>query len=120
MAEKIMRGCVMNMVFEVPSSSKAKLIALLEADPYGKPCFSRNGYKVKDGVQVSQDKEKTYVFLRASDEFAVFAREKLKGLVDATGKELAAESKPEVVAAIAKAIEDEENNAELGFGAIFG
>ncbi|MFA6908075.1 MAG: hypothetical protein WC263_04580 [Candidatus Micrarchaeia archaeon] len=109
----------MNMVFEVPSASKAKLIALLEADPYGKPCFSRNGYKVKDGVSVSQDKEKAYVFFRASDEFAVFAREKLKTLVGADGKEVAVESKPEVVAAIAKVIEEEENNAELGFGAIF-
>ena len=108
------------MVFEVPVASKAKLIALLEADPYGKPCFSRNGYKVKDGAQVSQDREKTYLYLRASDEFAVFARGKLKGLVYADGKELAMESKPEVVAAISKVIEDEENNAELGFGAIFG
>ena len=110
----------MNIVFEVPSTSKVKLIALLEADPYGKPCFSRNGYKVKDGVQVSQDKEKTYVFMRATDEFAVFARGKLKELVGADGKELALESKPEVVAAIAKVIEEEENNAEVGFGAIFG
>ena len=102
----------MNIVFEVPTASKAKLIALLEADPYGKPCFSRNGYKVKDGVQVAQDNEKCYVFMRASDEFAVFARGKLK--------ELAVESKPEVVAAIAKIIEEEENRAEQGFGEIFG
>ena len=110
----------MNMVFEVPAASKAKLVALLEADPYGKPCFSRNGYKVKDGVQVSQDKGKCYVFMRATDEFAVFAREKLKGLIDADAKELAVESKPDVVAAVAKVIEEEENNAEVGFGAIFG
>ena len=88
--------------------------------PKRKPCFSRNGYKVKDGVQVSQDKEKTYVFMRATDEFAVFARGKLKTLVDAEGKEIAVESKPEVVAAVAKVIEEEENNAEVGFGAIFG
>jgi len=110
----------MNLVFEVPAAVKAKLVALLEADPYGKPCFSRNGYKVKDGAQVSQDREKCYVFMRATDEFAIFAREKLKGLVGADGKELAAESKPDVTAAIAKIIEEEENNAEVGFGAIFG
>lgn len=110
----------MNMVFEVPVASKAKLVALLEADPYGKPCFSRNGYKVKDGVQVSQDKEKCYVFMRATEEFAVFARGKMKALVDAEGKEIAVESKPEVVAAIAKVIEEEETSAEQGFGAIFG
>ena len=110
----------MNIVFEIPIASKAKLIALLEADPYGKPCFSRNGYKVKDGAQVNQDREKCYVFMRATDEFAVFAREKLKGLVGADGKELALESKPEVIAAVSKVIEEEENNAEVGFGVIFG
>ncbi len=74
--------------------------------------FSRNGYKVKDGVSVAQDKEKAYVFMRATDEFAKFAREKLK--------EVAAEAKPEVAAAVAKAIEEEESNAEVGFGSIFG
>jgi len=110
----------MNLVFEVPVKEKPKLVALLEADPYGKPCFSRNGYKVKDGAQVSQDREKCYVFMRATDEFAAFARGKLKALVDAEGRELAVESKPEIVAAIAKIIEDEENSAEVGMGAIFG
>ena len=109
----------MNIVFEVPNASKSKLVALLEADPYGKPCFSRNGYKMKDGAQVSQDREKAYVFMRATDEFAVFARGKMKELA-VDGKEIAVESKPEVVAAIAKVIEEEENNAEVGFGAIFG
>jgi len=101
-----------NLVFEAPVSGKAKLVAILEADPYGKPSFSRNSYKVKDGIAVGQDKEKAYVFMRASEEFAAFAREKLK--------DVAAESKPEVTAAVAKAIEDEESNAEAGFGSIFG
>jgi len=110
----------MNVVFEAATKDKPKLVALLEADPYGKPCFSRNGYKVKDGAQVSQDREKCYVFMRATDEFASFARGKLKTLVDAEGKELVVESKPEVVAAVAKVIEEEENNAEVGMGAIFG
>jgi hypothetical protein len=103
----------MNLVFEVPIADKAKLTAILEADPYGKPCFSRNGYKMKDGAQVGQDREKTYVFMRATDEFAVFARAKLKELA-------AVESKPEVTAAVAKVIEDEESSAEQGFGSIFG
>jgi hypothetical protein len=102
----------MNLVFEVASKDKQKVIAILEADPYGKPSFSRNGYKVKDGVQVSLDKEKSYAFMRATDEFASFAREKLK--------EVAVESKPEVVSAIAKIIEEEESNSETGFGSIFG
>jgi len=110
----------MNLVFEVAMKDKPRLVALLEADPYGKPCFSRNGYKVKDGLVVGLDKEKAYAFMRATDEFAVFARGKMKGIVDAEGKELAVESKPEVAAAVAKVIDEEEANSEVGFGAIFG
>ena len=102
----------MNLVFEAPIADTAKLIAMLEADPYAKTSFSRNGYKVKDGAVVGQDKEKIYAYLRASDEFASFAKEKLAGI--------AVESKHDVASAIAKKIEDEESNAEVGFGAIFG
>ncbi len=102
----------MDMAFEAAAKDKQKVVAILEADPYGKPCFSRNGYKVKDGVQVGLDKDKFYVYLKATEEFAAFAREKLK--------EATVESKPEVVATVAKVIADEENNAEAGFGAIFG
>ena len=102
----------MILVFEAPSKDKAKLAAILEADPYGKPCFSRNGYKLRDGITVSQDQEKAYIYLKCTAEFAAFARGKLK--------DAAVESKPEVNAAVAKVIEDEENNAESGFGAIFG
>lgn len=102
----------MNLVFEMKLSDKAKAVAILEADPYGQVSFSRNGYKVKDGVLVGQDREKAYVFMRATEEFAKFAREKLK--------DVATETKPEVAAAVAKAIEEEESNAEVGFGAIFG
>ena len=102
----------MNLVFEFPLAEKAKLTAFLDSDPYGKPSFMRNGYKIKEGVQAGQDKEKGYLFLKCTDEFAKFAREKLKGM--------ATEAKPEAAAAVVKVIEEEESNAEVGFGAIFG
>ncbi len=102
----------MNLVFEAPIADKAKVAAILEAEPYARVSFSRNGYKVKDGVSLGQDKEKLYVFLRSGEEFAKFAREKLAGV--------ALEAKPGVAAAVSKSIEEEENNAEVGFGAIFG
>ena len=102
----------MNLVFEFPIADKAKLTAFLDSDPYGKPSFMRNGYKIKEGVQVAQDKEKGYLFLKCTDEFALFAREKLK--------DMAVEAKPEAAAAVIKLIEEEESNAEQGFGAIFG
>ena len=102
----------MILVFECPIADKAKLTSFLEADPYGKPSFTRNGYKVKDGTTAGEDKAKAYLYVKAADDFAKFAKEKLAGL--------AVESPPEVRDRIAKKIEEEENNAEVGFGAIFG
>jgi hypothetical protein len=110
LAEEI--GVFLDLVFESPASEKAKLSALLEADPYAEKSFSRNGYKLKDGGILGQDKEKAYLLIRCTDEFAKFAREKLAAI--------ASESKPEVAAAVKKKIEEEESNAEVGFGAIFG
>ena len=102
----------MILVFEIPLADKAKLTALLDADPYGHVSFSRNGYKMKDGTIASEDKGKAYIYMKASDEFAKFAREKLKGIAE--------ESKSDVRDRVAKKIEEEESNAEVGFGSIFG
>jgi hypothetical protein len=84
----------------------------LEADPYGEKSFSRNGYKLKEGAAAKQDSGKAYLYMKCTDEFAQFAKEKLTGL--------ATPCNPEVTAAVSKVIEDEESNAEMGFGAIFG
>lgn len=102
----------MLLVFQAASGKKAEISALLEADPYGEKSFSRNGYKLRDGATVSQDKGNIYLFLKCTDEFASFARAKLSGMME--------EAKPEVASAIAKVIEAEESSAEAGFGAIFG
>jgi len=91
---------------------KAKLSALLEAEPYAEKSFSRNGYKLKEGSAVKQDSGKAYLYMKCTDEFAQFAKEKLTGL--------AALCNPETAAAVSKVIEDEESSAEMGFGAIFG
>lgn len=102
----------MILVFEIPVADKAKLTALLDSDPYGKPSFTRNGYKMKEGTIACEDKEKAYIYMKATDEFAVFAREKLK--------DVAKEAPAEVRDRVAKKIEEEESNAEAGFGSIFG
>lgn len=102
----------MDLVFEALTSNKAKVIAIVEADPYGHTSFSRNGYKVKDGTVVGEDKEKVYVFMKATDEFARFAKEALK--------DVAAVCAPEVAVRVSKKIEEEESNSQVGFGAIFG
>ncbi|VVB98736.1 Uncharacterised protein [uncultured archaeon] len=102
----------MVLVFVAPLADKAKLTAFLDSDPYGKPSFMRNGYKIKEGVQVGLDKEKLYLYMKCTDDFAKFAKEQLK--------DKATEAKPEEIAAVSKKIEEEESNAEVGFGSIFG
>ena len=102
----------MILVFVISLPDKAKLTALLEADPYGEKSFSRNGYKMKEGKQVGLDADKLYLYMKCSDEFVSFAKEKLK--------EIAAEAKAEDAAKVSKAIEEEESTAEVGFGSIFG
>jgi len=102
----------MILVFEFALPDKPKLSALLEADPYAEKSFSRNGYKIKEGKQVGLEEGKGYLYMKCTDEFAKFAKEKLTGL--------AAEAKPAAQSAVAKKIEEEESSAEVGFGSIFG
>lgn len=93
-------------------ADKAKITAILAADPYAEKSFSRNGYKVKEGPQVGLDREKLYLYLKCPDEFVSFAKEKLSGL--------ASEAAPEKSKAVIAKIEEEESSAEVGFGSIFG
>ena len=110
----------MKSVFEAPMAKKAELVKLMDADPYGelspapytKMSFARLGYKLKEGVQVGEDKEKLYIIFRGSDEYLPFLKSKLEGL--------AVRSVPDLEARVIVKIEDEESGAEQGMGAIFG
>ncbi len=110
----------MRQVYEIPIEKKSQLTAILEADPYGENepepfhhvSFGRNGYKIKDGVMLGEDKAKIYLYLRGPDEFEKFVLLKLK--------DLAARCKPEDETRIAAKFDEEEGNAEVGMGAIFG
>ncbi|PIT85054.1 hypothetical protein COU37_00875 [Candidatus Micrarchaeota archaeon CG10_big_fil_rev_8_21_14_0_10_45_29] len=110
----------MKCVFEAEISKKAEVISLLEADPYGKEeqgefagrSFSRNGYKFKEGLMLGEDKEKVFVYLKGPDDFLPFATKKFEGI--------AKRCSPEDEARILKKIDDEEQGAEMGVGAIFG
>ncbi len=102
----------MRMVYELERAKKADLQKVLDADPYSKPSFAVNGYKLKDGISLGQDKEKYYIYLKGPDAFIPFAEEKLKGI--------ATRCKPGVETAIADKLDAEEDEAAGGFGAIFG
>jgi hypothetical protein len=110
----------MKSVFNAPLDKKAELVKLMEADPYGelsaapydKMSFARLGYKLKEGVQVGEDKEKLYIVFRGADDYLPFILSKLEGL--------AVRCAPDVEARVVAKVEDEESGAEQGMGAIFG
>lgn len=102
----------MRIVFELPNEKKKDLLPILEADPYSKPSFAVNGYKLKDGISLGEDKEKQYLYLKGPDAFQPFAEAKLK--------DLAVRAPAEVEKRIADKLDAEEDAAAGGFGAIFG
>lgn len=96
----------MKRVYECENAKKAQLMKILEADPYADDSFARVGYKVKDGISAGEDKEKTYVYISASDEFLKKADEKLK--------DVAKPAPDEVQKRVQKKIEDEEDTVAAG------
>lgn len=96
----------MKRVYECENPKKAQLLKILEADPYADDSFARVGYKVKDGVSVGEDREKTYVYISASDEFLKKADERLK--------DVAKPASDEVQKRVIKKIEDEEDTVAAG------
>ena len=99
-------------VYECEISKKAELTKILEADPYAEDSFARSGYKVKEGASLEEDKEKLFIYISASDDFLKKADEKLK--------DIAKPAADDVQKRIGERIQKEEEQAEAGFGAIFG
>jgi hypothetical protein len=88
------------------------LTKILEADPYAEDSFARVGYKLKDGTVLGEDKAKSYLYIKAAAEFVKKADEKLKDVA----KPVASDVEKRVVEKVLK----EEEEAESGFGTIFG
>lgn len=97
---------MMQRVYECDSSKKAELQKILEAEPYADESFARVGYKMKDGEMIGEDKEKVYVYIKASEDFVRKADEKLK--------DLAKPASTEVVERVSKKIEEEEDKVASG------
>ncbi len=110
----------MKCVFEALMEKKAELLKVLEADPYGeqsaapyeKMSFARLGYKMKEGAQVAEEKDKLYLVFRGSDDYLPFVKARLEGL--------AVQAPAECSARVMAKVEEEESGAEQGMGAIFG
>ncbi len=84
----------------------------LEADSFAPDSFARIGYKLREGASLGEDKEKLYLYISASDENVKKADERLK--------ELAAPLEGEKEKNVLEKILAEEENAESGFGSMFG
>lgn len=102
----------MYRVYECELSKKKELMKVLEADPYKEDSFARIGYKVKEGASIGEDKERLYIYISASEDFVKKADERLKDIAKPAGKET--EDK------VGEKIRKEEEEAESGFGSIFG
>ena len=102
----------MYRVYECELSKKKELMKVLEADPYKEDSFARIGYKVKDGATLGEDKEKLYVYISASEDFVKKADEMLK--------DIASPANEEIQNRVGEKIRKEEEEAESGFGSIFG
>lgn len=102
----------MKRVYECENAKKPELAKTLEADPYAEDSFARIGYKIKDGSVIGHDAKRTYIYMNGTEEFFKNAEPKLNSI--------ASRCKPEVEKDIIAKIEKEEEEAESGFGAIFG
>lgn len=102
----------MYRVYECEISKKAEVTKLLEADPLAEDSFARMGYKMKEGASIDEDKEKLYIYISASEEFLKKTDERLK--------DIAPPASEEVQKRVGEKIQKEEQQAESGFGSIFG
>jgi uncharacterized protein YaaR (DUF327 family) len=77
--------------------------------------FARQEYSLREGASLGLEPEKCYLYLKANDEFLKGAEERLK----AEYKSFAV-ADSETSQKVIKAIHDEEERANAGFGSIFG
>jgi len=113
------QGDLMKVVYETNIENKARLMKVLEDDPYGQNkekeffgmSFSRLGYKIKEGFSIDEDKNKIYLIFRGGDEYLKFLEKYLEGV--------AVKSDEQTTQRILKKIEDEESSAEQGMGMVF-
>lgn len=59
-------GCMEKRVYEFDRSDMGKLEKVLEAEPYAEKSFKKQGYTLKEGGAVGEDKGKYYVHIQGS------------------------------------------------------
>ena len=120
-------------VYVCDSKDYEKLKKLMEYDPYldkslndeqlskikddkeANVIFARQDYMIKDGISVSLDSGKYYLYLSANEEFLQQADPKLKKNIEGITR-----AEPDVEAKVVEVVETERSESESGIGSIFG
>ena len=96
-------------------SKSEEEISKLKEDKEANIIFARQDYRIKDGISMDMDREKSYLCISANQEFLDNGEEKLKKRIE--GLQRADEKTENKVIEI---IETERTQSEQGLGAIFG
>ena len=103
-------------VYEYESKENGKAQQVVDNEPYADRSFAKQGYKVKEGKSVGGEDGKYYLYIQAEPDFFSWAEEKFK----AAELESFKRAPKEIEGTVVQKIEEEDNAAEAGFGAIFG
>lgn len=102
----------MKRVYECDLSKKKDLLKILEADKFAEDSFDRIGYKMREGTSLGEDKAKLYIYVSSSEENVKKADQKLKDFATP----LSGDKEKKIL----EKILGEDDNAEAGFGSMFG
>ncbi len=98
-------------VYEISKENYKEAKKIIEADPYEKDSFSSVGYKIREGKVLGLEGD-YYVYVKGDEEKLRKLDEKIGGVAKILGGEELEKAK--------NAFEEEEAQAESGFGEIFG
>ncbi len=90
-------------------------LAALKQDKAANVIFARQDYQIKDGISISMEKDKCYLYLSANEDFLTLAEPKLLSAIESAKR-----ADPETEKKIILMIEEEISNSESGIGSIFG
>jgi len=89
-------------------------MARLREDKEANLIFARQDYQLRDGIMLGLDREKTYLYLSATDEFVAGADVKLKKMLPTIQR-----ADPETEKKIIDTIDEERQKSDQGLGFIF-
>ncbi len=96
---------------EAASSASKKL----RDDKYANVIFARQDCDLREGRSIGIEDEKSYLFIKATDEFLDLAEERFKKEFKSVKR-----ASPDIEKKFIALKDDEESRANAGFGAIFG